>query len=167
MVKFYNAVVTFSEIPEEVTLCIELTNCKIHCDGCHSPHLWEDVGEVLTNEVLKSLIEQNDGITCVCFMGGDSNKEDVESLLWWIKDNTKLKTGWYRGIDDLNSPTLFQFIDYYKIGSYKKELGGLDKKTTNQRMYKVTVDNSYNKKTLYKFKDITYKFWKHEIKNKN
>ena len=71
--KYVDAKVVFQEIPDEITLAISISGCTIHCAGCHSKYLWDDVGELLTIDSLKQLIEKNSGITCVCFMGGDSN----------------------------------------------------------------------------------------------
>ena len=39
MLKYLDTMVTFSEIPDEVTLCINLTNCPYHCPDCHSKEL--------------------------------------------------------------------------------------------------------------------------------
>ena len=68
--RYLNYQVVFKEVPDEVTLSINITNCPYRCPGCHSPYLQEDVGEELTFETLSYLIEKNKGITCVCFMGG-------------------------------------------------------------------------------------------------
>ena len=46
-----------------------------------------------------------------------------------------LKTAIYSGLDIL-SPELLALLDYYKLGKYIKELGGLSKETTNQKLYK-------------------------------
>lgn len=161
--KYFNTAVTFSEVPEEVTLCIELSNCPFNCEGCHSPYLKKDVGVYLTEKVLKELIKQNKGITCVAFMGGDSDIENLIKLLAFIKEHTHLKVCWYTG--RLNLPedkanTLLYLLDYVKFGPYIKELGGLDKKTTNQKFYKLRMW-----KEQLQFIDITNKFSKHEIKN--
>jgi anaerobic ribonucleoside-triphosphate reductase activating protein len=59
MIKYYSSAVVFEEIPDEVTLAIEITNCPGHCEGCHSPWLREDIGEELTPEVLRQLIDEN------------------------------------------------------------------------------------------------------------
>ena len=47
MLKYVDTAITFSEVPDEVTLCINLSNCHFHCSACHSKYLWEDVGEEL------------------------------------------------------------------------------------------------------------------------
>ena len=70
--KLYNYDIVFQEVPDEVSLAINITNCPNHCEGCHSPHLWDDIGEELTTELLSSLIAQYEKlITCVLLMGGD------------------------------------------------------------------------------------------------
>ena len=92
MLKYVETAVTFSEIPDEVTLCINISNCPCHCKGCHSPYLAEDIGILLAdwaeyskeehsiNTPIDKLIEANEGITCVCLMGGDSDTELLNAL---------------------------------------------------------------------------------------
>ena len=173
MLKFNNAVVTFSEVPEEVTLCFEITGCPIHCPDCHSKHLWEDIGDELKPVVLSSIIAKNPGITCVAFMGGDNSPEDIYTLAKWVKNNTELKVCWYSGTklkDDFSKH--MEYFDFIKTGPYKKELGGLDSVTTNQRFYQVKyrevkaigggIIESY-----HYLEDITNKFWKDAGNNKN
>jgi len=63
MLKYLNTQVTFSEIPDEITLCINITGCKIGCKNCHSSYLAEDIGEELNSHSLKGLIDNNKGIT--------------------------------------------------------------------------------------------------------
>ena len=45
MPKYIDARVTFSEVPDEISLCISITGCPYRCFSCHSPHLREDIGE--------------------------------------------------------------------------------------------------------------------------
>ncbi len=71
--------ITFAEIPDEICLCINISNCPHKCPGCHSKYLQTDIGKVITDEVLHDLIVNNKGITCVVFMGGDSTM-----YLHWI-----------------------------------------------------------------------------------
>ena len=143
--------VVFEEIPDEITLAINITNCPCHCKGCHSTFLWEDTGTQLTKSELDELIKKNDGITCVCFMGGDSEPKTVNLLAEYIQNAKNLKVGWYSGMDELSDEIKVENFDYIKIGHYDYELGGLDEKTTNQRLYKVNEGE---------FEDITSKFWK-------
>lgn len=72
MLKYVDTKITFSEIPNEISLCINFSNCPHKCEGCHSLYLGEDIGEELNCSVLQKLIEDNRGISCICFMGGDS-----------------------------------------------------------------------------------------------
>lgn len=159
MLKYTDTKVTFSEVPDEIALCINISGCPLGCEGCHSSYLAGDIGEELTPEALDSLIEKNRGITAVSFMGGDRQPFIVNDLAGHIKASfPELKTCWYSGRDysdpDIN-PGNFNFI---KLGPYMKDRGGLDRKTTNQKFYKVekSADGTYD------FIDITYKFQKHE-----
>ena len=61
MVKYYNAMTVFEEIPNEITLAINITNCPCHCEGCHSKFLWEDTGTELTAKELDKLLAKNSG----------------------------------------------------------------------------------------------------------
>ena len=162
MLKYVNTMVTFSEVPDEISLCIEISNCPCHCKNCHSPYLVEDIGEpliykdthnnrtVINCNPLSELIEANKGITCVCLMGGDSNPEYINILGKTIKCH-KLKSAWYSGRQELSNSIDLSNFDYIKLGPYKEEFGPLNSKTTNQRFYKV------NEKELI---DITNLFWK-------
>ena len=151
MLKYLNTQVTFSEVPDEITLCINITGCKIGCKNCHSSYLAEDIGNELNGNSIKELINNNKGITCICFMGGDSNPLEVDALAQWVKINYPIKTAWYSGRQELSkdiNPNNFNFI---KLGPYIEDLGPLNSKTTNQRFYKIEKD---------KLVDITNLFWK-------
>lgn len=150
--KYLDTMITFSEFPDEIALCINITNCPFHCPGCHSPELRYDIGTELTFEELDRLINTNEGISLIGFMGGDFDPEFINSLaLYVVLKNKGLKVGWYSGRDKIPECIDTDWFDYIKIGPYIKELGGLDSPTTNQKMYHYTgisVD------------DITHKFWK-------
>ena len=62
MIKYLNTMVTFAEIPVEVTLSINITNCQNKCPGCHSPELRENIGTELTKDELNNLINKNKGV---------------------------------------------------------------------------------------------------------
>lgn len=156
MLKYVDAKVTFAEIPNEITLCINISNCPIHCEGCHSKYLWKNIGEPLDLMHLTDLIDANTGISCVCIMGGDVNPSEVDSIAEDIKEYyPNLKVGWYSGKYSISKDIDVRNFDYIKTGPYIEKLGGLDKKTTNQRMYRVDVID--DKVFLM---DITAKFWK-------
>ena len=144
MLKVASFDIVFQEIPGEVTLALNLSNCPCHCPGCHSPHLAEDIGEELTPELMNGLIARYGSmITCVAFMGGDANPEEVAQWAEYIRGVKSLKTAWYSGRPSYpNNPTN-QIIpntqnpfDYVKLGPYIETLGGLKSPTTNQRLYK-------------------------------
>ena len=87
MLKYVDTLVTFSEIPDEISLCINISGCPIHCPECHSKYLWDNIGEDLNNESLLSLINNNEGITCVCLMGGDGDVKSIVNLIKFIMEN--------------------------------------------------------------------------------
>ena len=111
MIKYYNAMVVFEEIPNEITLAINITNCPCHCKGCHSKFLWEDVGTELTIDELNRLIDKNDGITTVCFMGGDATPEAINTLAEYVHEIRELKVGWYSGMDEYYKNIKLWLID--------------------------------------------------------
>ena len=159
MLKYVDTKVTFSEVPDEISLCINISNCPCHCRGCHSSYLAEDIGEPLDLQHLTNLIDSNKGITCVCIMGGDANPSEVDDIAQDIKEYyPELKIGWYSGRQELSKEINLENFEFVKLGPYIEELGPLTSKTTNQRMYKV-VYNHYDDDTAgYELNDITYKF---------
>ena len=167
MLKYTEAIIGFSEVPEEIALCINISGCPIHCKGCHSPHLWQDIGTELKPVVLSDLIAKNQGITCVAFMGGDSNPQEIVNLASWVKNNTELKVCWYSG-KPLNNMVVnyYSYFDYVKTGPYEPDKGGLNSPTTNQRFYKIRheVESGVHYSA---FDDITYKFRNNEADNKS
>ena len=92
-------------------------------------------------------------------MGGDSNPLYIDFLAEYIKEHyPNIKVAWYSGKDTLYDKLDLWNFDYIKLGPYKEECGPLDKRTTNQRFYKI-VHTSTGKSKLC---NITYKFWKHD-----
>ena len=164
MLKYTDTAITFSEVPDEITLCINISNCPCHCKGCHSAYLAEDVGKPLVGMVLREdLINKNKGITCVAFMGGDSSPESINNLAEYIKTwpgLEYLKVAWYSGRQELSKEIDLKNFDYIKLGPYIEELGPLNSKTTNQRFYEVRQVSDVEGKLYYGLDDITYKFWK-------
>lgn len=152
--KYVDTLVSFSEIPDEITLCINISNCPNKCEGCHSSWLQKNIGIELNNYELYDIINKNSGISCVCFMGGDSNPEEINNLAIKIKSKN-LKVGWYSGNSEISDKINIKNFDYIKIGPYLKDKGPLSDKNTNQKMYKIIHFTGMNS-----LKDITYKFWK-------
>jgi anaerobic ribonucleoside-triphosphate reductase activating protein len=134
--------IVFQEIPGEVTLALNLAGCPNGCLGCHSPHLREDVGEPLDETLLGGLLERyGSSVTCVCFMGGDGDSQEVVRLAAAVRRETGLKTAWYSGKPELPTEFFVDNFDYIKLGPYIESLGGLDSPTTNQRLYR--IDNGH------------------------
>lgn len=153
MLKYVNTGVVFQEIPNEVTLSINISHCPCHCPGCHSQYLWDDIGEPLTPLMLDSMMsEYGNDITCVCFMGGDAEPQYVNTLACYLhKKYPNFKVAWYSGRTRIHSSVAKDDFDYIKVGPYIEHLGGLNVRTTNQRLYK--------KVSLGNFIDITHYFW--------
>jgi anaerobic ribonucleoside-triphosphate reductase activating protein len=140
MLRFVNYDIVFQEVPGEVTLALNLSNCPNRCKGCHSPYLMEDKGEVLNEECLTALLEKyGSAITCVCFMGGDAAPQEVNRLAAYLqqKTNRRLKTAWYSGKPALPASCSPLYFDYIKLGPYIESMGGLDSPHTNQRLYRI------------------------------
>ena len=140
MLKHTNYNIVFQEVPNEVTLSVSISNCPNRCKGCHSPHLWEDNGEALDNEVITALLAKyKNAVTCVCFMGGDANPDEVEQLAVFVKKLTdnQLKVAWYSGKKNFPAACSLHNFDYVKLGPYIEKFGGLDSPNTNQRFYKI------------------------------
>lgn len=159
MLKYVDTKVTFSEIPDEITLCINLSNCPNNCKGCHSPYLSEDVGEILIWSRVEHLIRSNKGITAVCFMGGDNDPKLVNHYANLVREYFYwIKTGWYSGREELPKEIGLHNFDYIKLGPYIEESGPLTSRTTNQKFYNVVLLSGGTSKLI----DCTYKFWKGE-----
>lgn len=154
MLKYVNSGIVFQEVPDEVTLSINISNCPCRCPGCHSSYLWQDIGEQLDERAIDGFMQKyGEDITCLCLMGGDSEPQEVERLAGYIRSEyPNIKTGWYSGRQQVPSTVDKQKFNYIKTGPYIERLGGLKERTTNQRLYKQLEDGS--------FEDITQRFWR-------
>ena len=156
MLKYVDTLVSFQEVPDEISLCINISNCPNNCEGCHSAYLKEDVGTPLTLLEVSELINKNKGISCVAFLGGDSEPDHINSLAIWVRaDFPNLKIAWYSGKSYIPPSIKMANFDYIKIGPYKEECGPLTSKSTNQIMLKIEQVEGRSLIT-----DITSKFWK-------
>lgn len=156
MLKYTNTQVTFAEVPDEITLCINISNCPCHCKGCHSAYLAEDIGYWLAHAQIDSNVVANRGITCVCFMGGDSEPDQVNFWANYIKEKYGLKVAWYSGRQELSKDIDLMNFNYIKLGPYDEDKGPLNKRTTNQKFYKVLHFSTGRCELI----DITHKFWR-------
>lgn len=134
--KYIDTRIVFREVPDELTLAINISGCPVKCPGCHSPYLTRDIGEVLDEESLRSLVAANPGITCVAFMGGDADPAYVSILACIVRD-MGLKACWYSGRDLDHAKNVIPSLDFIKVGPYIEELGPLDFETSNQRFYHI------------------------------
>lgn len=150
MLKFKDSYIVFEEIPDRVSLAVNITNCQNNCIGCHSPELRLNNGEELTEAIIDKLIKENYGIDCFIFMGEGKDIGRLLELAKYIKHNYNLKVAIYSGRNNVEFD-FYEVFDYIKVGEYKEEFGPLNKETTNQRLYEITSNNVI---------DITYKFWK-------
>ena len=156
--------VVLEEIPDKVTLAVEISNCQGNCVGCHSPFLRDNVGCELTPQEVNELIDANYGINCFLFLGEGNDREALEKIANHIRNRYNLKLALYSGRTEVE-PELYDIFDYVKVGPYIAQYGPLNKKTTNQRLYVVEhnlpadpamgVDSGNNR-----IEDITYRFWR-------
>lgn len=162
MIKYVNSAIVMQEVPNEITLAINLSLCPNRCKGCHSPELRKDIGEELTKERLDKLIQDSEGITCICFMGGDNDKGTLHKLARYIKLHWGLKVAWYSGQEAQDNVWGFGCFNYIKYGPYIKEKGPLNNKNTNQKMLmkKVIPAIEEELEAHWDVLDITHKFWK-------
>ncbi len=165
MLKYVGFDIVFREIPDETTLAINISNCPCHCNGCHSSYLAEDIGKPLDEDSLVELMLDNKGITCVAFMGGDSEPAYIN----WLADIMRsmndtpgswadVKIAWYSGRKEIPQDICLKNFDYIKLGPYIEECGPLDNPNTNQRLYKTIMTDDGPK-----LKDITFRFWNREL----
>lgn len=153
MIKYVeeDTAVTFAEIKDQICLSLNLSRCPHKCIGCHSPYLQTDCGVELNEQIIERLLNKNRGITCVLFMGGDSDKERLIELADYVTLNNIL-VGWYSGEDHLDLENYKLHFDYIKVGPYINEYGPLNVSSTNQRMYKI-INREF-------VEDITSQFWR-------
>ncbi len=139
MLRYHSYNIVFQEVPEEITLAINLSNCPNRCNGCHSSYLQEDKGDILNDSVIDMLlVKYGAAITCVCFMGGDADPHEVSELAGYIKQkDTQLKTAWYSGRSKFPDNCSIYNFNYLKVGPYVESRGGLDSPNTNQRFYRI------------------------------
>ncbi|MBO7732407.1 MAG: hypothetical protein J6S67_07635 [Methanobrevibacter sp.] len=126
MLKFYDTAVTFSEFPDEIAICANITNCPCNCDNCSEPWLKDDIGEVLDEEAIQKLLNEHKDCSVFGIMGGDSDQGDIIRIADYIHSHSNLKVGFYSGRDYINIQ-LVPHLDYYKIGRWITPVGEVDK----------------------------------------
>lgn len=138
--------IVLEEIPDKVTLAVEISNCRGSCPGCHSPFLQKDLGEELTPAVVDALIASNFGVNCFLLLG---EGKDPDALLRIAEHLRKAHPGIERAVYSGRTevePEIREAFDYVKVGPYIAERGPLNNPKTNQRLY-------------HHGEDITARFW--------
>lgn len=154
MLKYVNSGIVFQEIPDEVTLAINISNCPCHCPGCHSSYLADDIGLPLDADAIDGFVAKyGRDITCIAFMGGDADPKGIDMLAQYIHEEHPLyHVAWYSGRTVISSAVSVADFDYIKIGPFIQHLGPLKSPTTNQRLYRIGPEGD--------MEDITQRFWK-------
>lgn len=140
--------VVLEEIPDRVSLAVDISNCRGNCPGCHSPFLKKDIGRELTPEEIDRLVADNFGVNCFLFLGEGRDPEALLDLADHVRAKG-LEAAVYSGrevVEDI----FWDHFDYIKVGPYKEEFGPLNNPATNQRLYRV-VDG--------RPEDVTDRFW--------
>ena len=117
MLKYYDTAVTFAEFPDEIALCINISNCPCRCSHCSEPWLREDIGVELTAEEILRLLKANPHCTVIGLMGGDADHDDVIRIIDCIRANSNIKVGFYSGLDCIDMRIALR-VDFYKIGRW-------------------------------------------------
>ena len=139
--------VVLEEIPDRVSLAVDISNCRGNCVGCHSPFLKLDVGEELTPAVIDALIADNFGVNCFLFLGEGKDPEALLALAAHIRyAHPAMEIALYSGREEVEAEIQAAF-DYVKVGPYRPECGPLNNPGTNQRLY-------------HHREDITSRFWR-------
>lgn len=150
MIKYKDSYIVFEEIPDRVSLAVNITNCQNNCIGCHSPELRLNSGIELTEEEIDKLINENYGIDCFLFMGEGKDMVRLLEIARYVKNKYDIAVAIYSGRNNVEEE-YYEIFDYVKVGEYKKEFGPLNSSTTNQRLYRMTEGEK---------EDITHLFWK-------
>ena len=157
MIKFVKSLtsVVLEEIPDMVSLAVEISNCQGNCVGCHSPFLRENLGEELTPAEVDRMIADNFGVNCFLFLGEGNDRKALEEIAAYIREHHAVRLALYSGRTKVEEE-LYDLFDYIKTGPYIAEYGPLNSRTTNQRLYRITrlADGSSQRE------DITSRFWK-------
>jgi anaerobic ribonucleoside-triphosphate reductase activating protein len=142
MIKYVDYEVVLEDIPDRITLAVNISNCQCNCKGCHSSYLRKDTGKELTKEIIDSKLSNIlKSCDCFLFLGEGNDIDKLFEINDYIKEKYNIETALYSGRDEVED-YFYDKFDYVKIGRYDEKYGGLDKITTNQKLY-------------YKRKDIT------------
>ena len=139
--------VVMEEIPDRVSLAVDISNCRGNCIGCHSPFLKKDIGRELTADIIDRLVADNFGVNCFLFLGEGRDPEALLDLADHVRSKGLLAAV-YSGREEVEE-VFWDHFDYIKLGPYRPECGPLNSPTTNQRLYRRGEDG--------RWEDITYR----------
>lgn len=153
--------ITLSEVPGHTAVFIEIGLCKIHCRGCHSPHLTCKNCDLYTDEQVERLIEvylkKYPRITAVVFMGGLHNtgvdRDAFRSLIERIHVPVCVFSGQDEPLDEMLE---WHNLKWLKTGSYIARLGGLEDTKSNQHFYEKHKTMVFDRFCVY---DHTEYWW--------
>ena len=146
--------VVLEEIPDMVSIAVDISNCRGNCVGCHSPWLQTDIGEELTREAVDRIIGENFGVNCFLFLGEGRDPQALTALASYISTHHGLRVALYSGRTRVEEE-FYEVFDYIKLGPYIASNGPLNKPTTNQRLYRIT--RLPGQPPL--LEDVTSRFW--------
>ena len=49
--KYLGYSIVFQEVPNEVSLAVNISGCPHKCEGCHSKYLWEYDGNYISDDI--------------------------------------------------------------------------------------------------------------------
>ena len=152
--RFTREEIVWQEVPNEVSLAFLLSGCPLRCVGCHSADSWKaGLGEALSVDYLRERLRRYAGLlTCVLFLGGEWQPENLLALLRVARDEFGLKTCLYTGLErEEVPPMLLPELSFLKTGRWLPERGGLDNPNTNQRFTDLQTGE-----------DLTALFWRRQ-----
>ena len=145
--------VVMEEIPDRVSLAVEISNCRGNCVGCHSPFLRKDIGRELTADIIDRLVADNFGVNCFLFLGEGRDPEALLDLADHVRSKGLLAAV-YSGREEVEE-VFWDHFDYIKLGPYRPECGPLNSPTTNQRLYRRSGEGEWE--------DITSRLQAHRV----
>ena len=140
MLKYTDYTIVFQEVPDEVSLAINLSGCPYRCKGCHSPHLQQETGEELSERVLSGLLQSYaHAITCVCLWEVTPKVEAVCRLATYCSYRMGRETQKQPGIRETISLILQAAgcFDYVKTGPFLEALGRIRPKNDQPTIIQV------------------------------
>lgn len=141
---------TFQEVPDEISLALSISGCKLRCKGCHSKESYpENYGNELTKDELNRLLEKFRHTTCVLFYGGEWNMPCLKELILHVKQKG-LKCCLYTGMPlSFFKDDFIHMIDFIKVGPYIERKGTLNNPNTNQKFFEIKTDGLFDKTHLF------------------